>query len=153
MKKVFSLVICLVLIMVSASVAVSAQQITKDECYNHSDCPTEVVTEVPLTLDMLQLAQNMNVVPDDSSLITPLAKCKHKSYSPWKTIKDALEPPKKFGKCCILYEYQMRYCKKCKAAFARERRTQLDHVYIGGSIKKCRYCKDIIGIMSLQENE
>lgn len=154
MKKVISLVLCLALIMVASSVTVSAQQITRGECYDHDDCSAEVVTEVPVTLDMLQVAQNLNVVPGDLRVVTPLAKCKHKSRTDWNTIKSALIPPTKFGKCATLYEYQIQYCKKCKAAFARERSKELKHVYIGVlSKKKCMYCGDIIGIMSLHENK
>ena len=153
-KKVISLVSCLALIMVSSSVTVSAHQITRDECYGHDDCSMEVVTEVPVTLDMLQVAQSQNVVPVDLRVITPLAKCKHKSCTNWNTIKSALIPPVKFGKCATLYEYQIKYCKKCSAAFAREIRTQLKHVYVGTQSKrKCKYCGDVIGTMSLYESE
>lgn len=121
-------------------------------CRNHSDCSTEVVKEVPLTIDMLQQAQKMNIIPTDASLVTPLAECKHTSYSSWETIKSGYENPKNFGDCYILVEYQMRYCKKCNAAFAREKRTQLSHIMVGSStLRKCYRCGLTEGIASVED--
>lgn len=134
MKKLVSFVVCFaLLLMVSIPISASAQQITFDESHNHNDCSTEVVKEVPVTPDMLQQAQKINAVPDSASLITTTATCSHPTYSTWETIKSWYEYPTTFGECYISVLYQMRYCKTCNAAFARETRTQLSHIKVGNS--------------------
>lgn len=141
MKKLVSLIGSLVLLLIiSSPLSVAAQQIAVGENNNHDDCFEGIIKEVPCTIDMLQQAQEMNVLPDNANLITPYATCKH-IYSSWVTIKSWKEKPKGIGKCCTLIRYQMRYCKKCNAAFAREKSTQEDHrVVTSGTSWRCTEC-------------
>lgn len=151
MKKLVSVVLSFALLLIiSMPVSASGQQMAIDENHNHSGCSTEVIKEVPLTSDMLQQAQKMNVVPSNRGLVAPMASCTHSTYSPWTTLAEKYELPKTFGYCYVLVEYQLRYCKSCNASFAREKRTQLPHINIGNSTKwKCSRCGMVGGIASV----
>jgi hypothetical protein len=140
MKKVASIILSFVLILIiSSPLPVSAQQVTADS-NNYDESITEIIREVPCTSDMLKKAQEMNILPENVSLVTPYATCKH-LYSSWVTIKTWKEKPTGIGKCCTLYRFQMRYCKKCNAAFAREKVTQEEHrVVVSGTSWRCTEC-------------
>lgn len=140
MKKSVSIIVSFaLLIVIFLPLPVYAQQDVADN-NNHDECITEIIREVPCTGDMLKKAQEMNILPESVSLITPYATCKH-MYSSWVTIKSWEEKPNGIGKCCTLYRYQMRYCKKCNAAFAREKVTQEDHrLVITGTNWRCTRC-------------
>lgn len=127
-KKVLFAVSVALLLVFSVSLPVSAQQITIGECKSHEGYCSEIVKEVPVTLDMLFRAQKMNAIPKDEDLIVPNATCTH-TYTEWTTIKSWYESSTEFGQCNVSVKYQMRYCTKCNAAFAREKREQLHHIF------------------------
>lgn len=139
MKRFVSILMSLVLMLVVLGpTTVMAQE--SDEHHHYGK--TESVKEVPVTIDMLQQAKEKGVVPKRSSLISPSATCKH-TYTSWSTINEYNESPSSFGECYVKVEYQMRYCTKCNAALAREKRTQLPHIWRTYSdYRKCMRCGD-----------
>ena len=140
MKKMIMFVISVALLLtLSMPFPVSAQQIIIEECGNHDDYCAEVVKEVPVTFDMLLQAQKMNVVPMNASLVVPYATCNH-TYTAWKTIATKTEPSTEFGKCHIRTLFQIRYCTKCNASFAREKTVQ-EHNWVSSNNNfRCTIC-------------
>lgn len=137
MKRFVSILMSLVLMLVVLGPTTAMAQET-DEHHHYGN--TESVKEVPVTIDMLQQAKEKGVVPKRASLISPSATCKH-TYTSWETIKSWYDPAPSFGECYILVEYQMRYCSKCNESFAREKSTQLSHIWKGNSSSKtCTRC-------------
>lgn len=150
MKKMNMFVVSVViLLMLSMPLSVSAKQISIGSCGSHDDYCSEVVKEVPVTFDMLLQAQKMNVMPKNVSLVVPSATCNH-TYSAWTTIRTKTEPSTEFGKCYIITYFQIRYCTKCNASFAREKSQQLEHNWVLTNNRfKCTICGLTGGTLSL----
>lgn len=147
MKKMYIMVVSVALLLIlSTPLPASAQQITIGENGSHDDYCGEVVKEVPVTFDMLLRAQKMNVVPKNVSLAIPYATCSH-TYTDWITITTKTEPSTEFGKCHITTLFQIRYCTKCNASFAREKSVQLEHNWVSykNGLFRCTICELIGG--------
>ncbi len=141
MKKLVTVVVSLVVLVVFIlPITTSAQQTMTQKDSKQDKCDTKVVKEVSLTPEMLQLAQEMGILPKNICLATPAAACNH-TYSAWKIVNQSYESSPVFGRCLVEVNYESRYCTKCSAAFGREVRKQLEHIFVGTSSSfRCKRC-------------
>ena len=129
MKKLISFVMALMLCMSLFGSALAVDQISHD---GHDHGEAICVVEVPVTAEMLLLAEKQGFIHSENTM-PENAACTHPSYSAWTTIDAWYQLSPVFGNCYVLVEVQIRYCSICGAAFGRQTSTQLSHIIKGTS--------------------